>query len=91
MEWETAIEFATKNFPPLDETTIALHVQAALCSFKNDRDNAKTHADVALKMHDLLFGGGKKRFFKRYDKELRCPMRPVDETESMNIAKKLFK
>jgi len=34
-EWVKAIGFATKTFPPLDETTISLHVQAALCASVN--------------------------------------------------------
>ena len=34
-EWVKAISFATKTFPPLDETTISLHVQAALCASVN--------------------------------------------------------
>ena len=34
-EWETAIDFAIKTFPPLDETIISLRVQAALCASVN--------------------------------------------------------
>ena len=42
-EWEAAIDFAVENFPPLDETTIALHVQAAMCvSTKTSNEQYKS-------------------------------------------------
>ena len=87
-EWEMAVEFSVKNFPPLDETIIALKVQAALCASVNafgdfaklalrtkglrvgDRVKAKRYADEALEMHDLIFGGGKERFLRRFVDEL---------------------
>ena len=79
-EWEAAIEFATKNFPHLDESTIALHVQAALCASVNadgkklairakglrvgDLAKAKYHIEKALEMHDSLFGGGERAIYE---------------------------
>eukprot|EP00571_Detonula_confervacea_P010954 CAMPEP_0172304888 /NCGR_PEP_ID=MMETSP1058-20130122/6257_1 /TAXON_ID=83371 /ORGANISM="Detonula confervacea, Strain CCMP 353" /LENGTH=564 /DNA_ID=CAMNT_0013016295 /DNA_START=81 /DNA_END=1775 /DNA_ORIENTATION=+ len=95
LEWEMAVDFAVKNFPLLDETTIALQVQAALCALKcfemgNDRMRAKRHADKALKMHKSLFGGGKERFLKRYEKEFMCPLRPVPEATMLMNVQELF-
>mmetsp|Transcript_17957 Transcript_17957/g.37824 ORF Transcript_17957/g.37824 Transcript_17957/m.37824 type:complete len:167 (+) Transcript_17957:667-1167(+) len=31
-DWEKCVEFAVEKFPPVDETTIALRVQLALCA-----------------------------------------------------------
>jgi len=31
-DWEKCVEFAVETFPPVDETTIALRVQLALCA-----------------------------------------------------------
>ncbi|KAL7534340.1 hypothetical protein ACHAXR_005800 [Thalassiosira sp. AJA248-18] len=89
-EWEMAIDFAVNTFPPLDETTVALLVQAALCALKDDRVKAKHHAGEALKMHNSLFGGGKERLLKRYEKELACPMRPIPKATIMRSIQELF-
>mmetsp|Transcript_14094 Transcript_14094/g.30116 ORF Transcript_14094/g.30116 Transcript_14094/m.30116 type:complete len:570 (-) Transcript_14094:77-1786(-) len=93
LDWETAVEFATKNFPPLDETTIALRVQAAMCALNTggkDAVNAKRHANEALKMHNSLFGGGNARFHKRYEKEFSCAMRPIPQATVTKNARELF-
>lgn len=100
VEWETALGFALKNFPPLDETTIALRVQTALCAvsvsdgFSAGGDGsaakAKRHADEALKMHNSLFGGGADRFMKRYEKELLCPLRPGQKGTIQKQVQDLF-
>jgi len=94
-EWETAIKFALKNFPPVDETTIALRVQAALCAINclqsnNGRIRAKRHAEEAIKMHDLLFGGGTKRLLKRYKHELCYIYRSIPAAKIQENIRELF-
>lgn len=87
VEWEEALDFAVKNFPPLDESTIALYVQAALCAQSDDKiARAKDHANKALTMHNSLFGGGAVRFMKRYIKEMDC----IKRTNSTMNAEQLF-
>ena len=90
-EWEVCIDFAVKHFPPLDENTIVLRVQAALCAkMANKMQIASRHAHGALEMHNLLFGGGTERFWKRYEKELKVQMRPRPEAQLAAHAKALF-
>ena len=85
VEWEEALDFALKNFPPLDESTVALYVQAALCAQSDDKiAKAKDHANKALTMHNSLFGGGTRRFMKRYEKEFDCPMR-INISNEMSV------
>ena len=55
-------EFATKNFPSVDESAMNLHEQAALCAKRAKSDAATLHAENALEMHDKIWGGGKDRF-----------------------------
>jgi len=95
LEWETAVDFAEENFPQLDEVTIALRVQAALCSLKCSNRNtakawAKRHAEKALEMHKLLFGGGKERFFKRYQNEFVCLLGSISEASMLVNVQALF-
>ncbi len=121
-QWEKCVGFAVENFPPLDENTIALRVQLALCArslvvqksnVKNQQaeknkqrknqengdcgvidveveDIARENAKEALRMHDLLFGGGKKRFLKRYEKEFLVKMRMRSEKEVKKDIEVLF-
>ncbi|KAL3789731.1 hypothetical protein HJC23_006724 [Cyclotella cryptica] len=75
-EWKKCVEFCIVNFPPIDETTVALHVRVALCAYScNEKKAAMDHATKVLKMHDLLFGGGVKRMRRRYEKEFLMKMR----------------
>ncbi|KAL7522682.1 hypothetical protein ACHAWX_007365 [Stephanocyclus meneghinianus] len=75
-EWKKCVQFCIANFPPVDETTVALHVRVALCAYScNEMGVAREHAKKALEMHDLLFGGGVKRMRKRYEKEFLVKMR----------------
>ncbi|EED90288.1 hypothetical protein THAPSDRAFT_24038 [Thalassiosira pseudonana CCMP1335] len=90
-EWESCVDFATKYFPPLDETTVALNVQAALCAHKDGKaDIAKGHAKKAMEMHDALFGGGVERFRNRYEKEFLVKMRHRTEKEIASDVESLF-
>ena len=100
------MDFAVKYFPPVDEATVALRVQAALCSYDVGHDGAspkasregalataRRHADEAVRMHGLLFGGGVERFFRRYERELECPLRPWprDVESTRREARELFR
>lgn len=124
-DWEKCVEFAVEKFPPVDETTIALRVQLALCArslvgeklsvkmeqakkSKKRKKNqekgdcgvmdadvdvekiARENAKEALRMHDLLFGGGRKRFLKRYEKEFLVKMRLRSDEELKKDIEALF-
>lgn len=90
-EWQTCIEFAEKNFPPIDENTMNLHVQAALCAkFAQKLDIAKVHAKKAVEMHDKLWGGGRDRFLKRYKDDFCKPLRPISKKHMTLDVQKLF-
>lgn len=90
-EWQACVEFATKNFPSVDESTMNLHVQAALCA-KNAKksDVATLHAKNALEMHDKLWGGGKERFLKRYANDFAKPLRPISKEQMTADVTELF-
>lgn len=90
-EWQACIEFATKNFPPIDENTMNLHVQAALCAKKAKKnDIAADHASKALEIHHKLWGGGRKRFLKRYENDLSKPIRPISKKQIRADVEELF-
>jgi len=75
-EWKKCIEFAEKKLPPADEGSIPLYVQAALCAASIGQESAAKHyADIALKNHDLIFGGGVNFFRKRYSEEMELELR----------------
>ena len=77
--WEQCVAFVDAKLPPLDETGVALRVQAALCAWAMANDDgrvARSHADRAMKDHDALFGGGPERFRRRYRRELELNLRP---------------
>ena len=60
----------------VDESGIALRVQAALCAFAAKKlPKAKDHADEALRCHNLLFGGGVQFFRQRYRNEFQLKIR----------------
>lgn len=85
-EWESALDFAVTKFPPLDESIIALRVQAALSArCCRQTIKAKTHSQEALRMHNALFGGDRRRFLKRYDKELSSPLKSAVPPATMVI------
>lgn len=74
-QWNKCLQFCTTNYPPLDETTVAIHVRVALCAYSlNEKKEAGHHAEQALKMHDRLFRGGVNRFRKRYHREFLVKM-----------------
>jgi len=75
--WEEAIQFCESKLPPLDENGIVVRVQAALtASLLGDMDRARNHAAVAIKTHNLMFGGGIALFRVRMGPDLRLTLRP---------------
>ncbi len=75
-QWKKCIEFAEKKLPPADEGSIPLYVQAALCAACTGQEStAKQYADLALRSHSLIFGGGVNFFRKRYAKEMELELR----------------
>jgi len=75
--WEESVAFSETELPPADESTVVMRVQAALCAWHIGDDNtAKGHAEAALRVHNLLFGGGVSRFRRRLASDLRLPIRP---------------
>ena len=90
-DWQECIDFATKNFPPIDENTMNLHVQAALCAKHAKKlDIAAEHANKALRMHSLLWGGGIGRFLKRYEHDFAKPLRPISKEQMAVHVEELF-
>ena len=74
--WEECVQFTETKMPPNDENSIAMRVQAALCSMNLDKEmEARHHAGVALQRHNLMFGGGVRRFRRRYRQEFRLNLR----------------
>jgi hypothetical protein len=74
--WNDCIQFTENLMPPNDESSIVMRVQAALCSLNLKEENlARQHASIALERHDLLFGGGVRRFRRRYRQEFRLNLR----------------
>jgi len=75
--WEECVQFTETKMPPNDENSIVMRVQAALCSMKLNKEAlAQHHAAVALQKHNLIFGGGVRRFRRRYRQEFRLNLRP---------------
>jgi len=76
--WEECVQFTETKMPPNDENSIVMRVQAALCSMKLEKEiHAQQHASVALRKHNLIFGGGVRRFRRRYRQEFRLNLRPI--------------
>lgn len=75
--WEECVSFTERKLPPNDESSIVMHVQAALCAqHAGNIEEAKKHAAAALEGHNLIFGGGISRFRRRYERELKMALRP---------------
>ena len=79
--WLEAVEFTETKMPPNDEASIVMRVQAALCCWNLRREEeARNHARVALHRHSLMFGGGVRRFRRRYRQEFRLNLRPNSDS-----------
>jgi len=79
--WEESIAFVESHMPPNDESLVPLRVQAALCSHrKGDIECAKRHAELALRTHHLVFGGGVSLFRRRFRHDLELRLRPPEAT-----------
>lgn len=90
-DWQRCIDFATKTFPPIDENTMNLHVQAALCAkHAKKMDIAADHARKALEMHNKIWGGGTARFLKRYEGDFAKPLRPISQEQMAVDVEQLF-
>jgi hypothetical protein len=90
-EWKWCLQFCSENFPPIDETTVAIHVRAALCAHScKEMKVAKLHAKEAVKMHDLLFGDSVRRFRKRYKHELLLKMGKSDDSDGDLMIQELW-
>jgi len=75
--WEECVHFAETKLPPLDENSVVLRVQAALCAYSGgDQVKARQHAKSALRTHDLVFGGGVSRFRRRLQTDFQLNFRP---------------
>ena len=75
--WEECVNFAETKLPPLDENSVVLRAQAALCAYSgDDQVKAKQHAQAALRTHDLIFGGGVARFRRRFQSDFQLKFRP---------------
>eukprot|EP00536_Pseudo-nitzschia_multiseries_P003008 jgi/Psemu1/6810/gm1.6810_g len=75
--WEECIQFTETKMPPNDENSIVMRVQAALCCMNLTQEGrAAQHAAIALQKHNLMFGGGVRRFRRRYRPEFRLNLRP---------------
>jgi hypothetical protein len=75
--WEQCVSFTETKLPPNDESSVVMHVQAALCAqHAGDIEVAKAHAAAALETHNTMFGGGMTRFRRRYERELKMALRP---------------
>jgi hypothetical protein len=79
--WEECVRFTETSLPPHDESSIVMRVQAALCSWHvKDTARARQHAAVALNVHNLMFGGGVRRFRRRYLKEFCLNLRKTKDS-----------
>jgi SET domain len=77
--WQESVAFVERKLPPLDESLVVLHAQAALCAWQaaGKEDVARQHAAAAVETHNLLFGGGVARFRRRLNKDLQLALRPT--------------
>lgn len=75
--WEECVHFSESRMPPNDEHSIVMRVQAALCSMHmGDEGRALRHAAVALDRHDTMYGGGLRRFRRRFRQDFVLNLRP---------------
>jgi len=78
--WEECVAFTEAKLPPNDESSIVMHVQAALCAqHAGNEVTARAHAAAALQTHNVVFGGGMTRFRRRYERELKMALRPSSD------------
>jgi hypothetical protein len=76
--WEQAVLFTETSLPPADESGIMIRTQAALSALQTgDWHRAKEHAEIALRTHDLVFGGGVRFFQRRYRHDFALKLRPA--------------
>lgn len=76
--WQECVAFVEQQLPPLDESLVVLHAQAALCAWHAENAIvARQHAASALETHRILFGGGVPRFRRRLDRDLKLSLRPL--------------
>lgn len=74
--WEECVQWTESKMPPNDETSIVLRVQAALCAMHlKEESRARQHAAIALQRHNLMFGGGVRRFRRRYRQDFSLNLR----------------
>lgn len=80
--WEQAVEFCQLKLPPNDESCVAIHTQAALSARHSGKtEKAQVHANAALRIHNVVFGGGVNFFRRRYRRDLALSLRPSDLSE----------
>lgn len=88
--WEECVTFTESALPPLDENSIVVRVQTALCSLHlGDKDHiarAQEHARKALQTHDMLFGGGPTRFRRRYHSDFKLALRSAGNQKGISGA-----
>jgi hypothetical protein len=82
--WEEAVQFCETTLPPNDESTIVMRVQAALCAYHAGLF-PQAHAEAALRIHQILFGGGVERFRRRLGPDLRLKLRPERSAEAAGL------
>mmetsp|Transcript_12475 Transcript_12475/g.13879 ORF Transcript_12475/g.13879 Transcript_12475/m.13879 type:complete len:490 (+) Transcript_12475:1-1470(+) len=77
--WKESVTFCKSKLPPNDEALIVMLVQAAMCALQllKHQDEARGLAAEALRVHSILFGGGVKRFRRRYRREFQLALRPT--------------
>ena len=81
--WTECVNFTESKLPPIDESSVAMQVQAALCSLHiGETEKAKMHAQKALYVHDKLFGGGVRRLRRRYQNDFKLSIRPASKQNS---------
>jgi Proteins containing SET domain len=77
-EWKWCVSFAEENLPLNDESSVPIYVQAALCAQAAGQwRDVKEYSSKALKIHNLIFGGGVEFFRYRYRKEAELKLRPI--------------
>jgi len=77
--WQACLDFVMQKLPPLDESLVMLHTQMALCAYRqHDEELAKRHAQQAVHIHALVFGGNLSWFRTRYARDLTLPLRPTN-------------
>lgn len=81
--WDEAVAFSHTKLPPVDESSVVMRVQAALCALHAGREvRAREHASVALQNHQILFGGGVTLFLRRFRRDLELPLRAANVANS---------